>query len=163
MDSVQCRDNLMASNLVLLLAMIATALPAGRAVWTWLGENPNSVSGPVFVEFFQARDRGIAVPMAITGLGAILLTGLSAFLVRSNRVAMYLLIIACLLSAAGAFVTIVFHLPINAEIASWNPAALPPEYREYLQDWWRWHHVRLITTVASMITMFIAVLVRAPR
>jgi hypothetical protein len=153
----------MANNLVLLLAMIATALPAGRAVWTWLGENPRHVSGPVFVEFFQALDRGVALPMAITGIGAIILTALSAFLSRSDRTVMYLLITACVMSAVSAFVTIAMHLPINARIASWNPATLPPDYRDYLQSWWQWHHVRLFTTVASMLAVFSAVLFRSPR
>jgi uncharacterized membrane protein len=76
---------------------------------------------------------------------------------------MYLLITACLLSLASAFVTIVMHLPINAQIANWDPGALPSDYRDYLQIWWRWHHVRLITTVGAMIAVFIAVLVRHPR
>jgi hypothetical protein len=70
--------------------MIAAALPAGRAVWTWLGENPNNVSGAAFVEFFQALDRGVAVPMAFAGFSSVVLTATSAFLCRSDRVALYL-------------------------------------------------------------------------
>jgi uncharacterized membrane protein len=153
----------MVRSFVLLLTMIVTALPAGRAFWTWLGENPNNVSGVAFVEFFQALDRGVAAPMAITGFGAIVLTAASAFLCRSDRVVLYLLIAACVFSVASAFVTIVMHLPINAKIAAWDPSALPTDYRDYLQTWWRWHHVRLITTVVAMITVFVAVVLRHPQ
>jgi hypothetical protein len=31
------------------------------------------------------------------------------------------------LGAAGALVTIIVNVPINKQIAGWNPMALPPE------------------------------------
>jgi len=60
-------------------------------------------------------------------------------------------------------VTIAMHLPINARIATWDPQALPADYSEHLATWWRWHHVRLATTVAAMVAVFVAVLMREPR
>ena len=52
------------------------ALTAGRAFWVTLGENPFSMSGATYVEFFQQLDRRIAIPIAITGIGGTLLAGL---------------------------------------------------------------------------------------
>jgi uncharacterized membrane protein len=74
-----------------------------------------------------------------------------------------LLIAACVCSLASALVTIGMHLPINARIAGWDPSALPADYRDHLQTWWRWHQVRLLTTASAAIAVFVAVLVREPR
>jgi len=71
-------------NPALFLTMTAVALLAGRSVWTWLGESPANVSRATFVEFFQALDRGVAAPMRVTGVGAVVLTAVSAFLFRAR-------------------------------------------------------------------------------
>src|SRR5205807_9361952 len=51
-------------------------------------------------------------------------------------------------------------LPINARIATWNPTALPSNYRDFLDRWWEWQRVRLLATFAAMCLVFIAMLIR---
>ena len=59
-------------------AAVLVALTAGRAFWVSLGENPFDVPGATYVDYFQRVDGRIAIPIAVTGLGGTLITGLAA-------------------------------------------------------------------------------------
>ncbi len=150
----------MLRNVILFFTSVLVALTAGRAFWVWLGENPANLSGATYVEFFQALDRGIALPIAVTGMGGIVLAGVSAILFRRDRPVLYLLLATCALGLLASLVTIFVHLPINARVATWNPTALPPNYRDSLERWWKWQHVRLVATLGAMGLVFAAMLVR---
>jgi uncharacterized membrane protein len=67
---------------------------------------------------------------------------------------------ACVLGVASALVTIVVNVPINQQIAGWNPSSLPVGYEEVLRRWWSWHIVRLLTSVGAMGLVFSALLTR---
>ncbi len=148
----------MLKKLVLFLAALFLALTAGRAFWVWLGENPFNMSGQTYVEFFQQLDTRIVVPIAITGIGGTVFAGAAAWLFRQQRRAASLLAVACVLGAIGSLVTIVFNIPINERLATWNPKALPPDYQTYLLQWWQWHHVRLIAMFLATCLVFVAML-----
>ena len=128
----------MVRNGMLFVTSVLVALTAGRAFWVWLGENPAHLSGATYVEFFQVLDRGIAIPIAVTGIGGTVLAGISAVLFKRDRPAFSFLLAACGLALLASLVTIFVHLPINARVATWNPTALPANYREFLDQWWRW-------------------------
>jgi uncharacterized membrane protein len=150
----------MLRRLTLFFTMVLVALTAGRAFWAWLGENPADLSGATYVEFFQALDRKIAIPIAVTGIGATLLAGISAVLFRRERLVRNLLLATCACCLVASLVTILVNVPINLQIATWNPAALPDNYRDFLNRWWRWHQVRFVALVTGMSFLFAAVLVR---
>ena len=150
----------MLRNIILFLTAVLVALTAGRAFWVWLGENPANLSGATYVEFFQALDRSIAIPIAVTGIGGVVMAGISAILFRRDHRALYLLLAACAFGLVATLVTIFVHLPINARIATWNPTALPSNYRDFLDRWWEWQRVRLLATFAAMCLVFIAMLIR---
>jgi uncharacterized membrane protein len=114
------------------------------------------MSGPTYVEFFQQLDQRIAI--AITGVGGTLFVGISAALYRNVRTSFYLLLTACALAVIASVVTIVVSLPINERLATWNPAALPPGYEQYLHSWWQWHQVRLVTMGGATCLVFAAML-----
>jgi uncharacterized membrane protein len=150
----------MLRNVLLFFTALLLALTAGRAFWVWLGENPFDMSGATYVEFFQQLDERIAIPIAVTGLGGTLLAGISAGVCRRDRRVFRLLIAACAMAAIGSLVTIFVNVPINQRVATWNPAALPPDYRDFLLQWWRWHHVRLVAMFGAMCLVFGSMLVR---
>jgi hypothetical protein len=108
------------------------------AFWTWLGENPANLPGATYVEFFQALDRGFAIPIVVTGIGGTLLAGISAAFFRREPAVFSLLPATCGCCLVATVVTILVHLPIYARIATWNPAALPADYAEFLGRWWQW-------------------------
>jgi uncharacterized membrane protein len=140
----------MRRNILLFGAAVLIALTAGRAFWVTLGENPFSMSGATYVEFFQQLDRRIAVPIAMTGVGGTLLAGLAALTHRTDRRVFYLLLAACGLAAIGSLVTIIVNVPINERVATWSPAALPAGYEAFLRQWWQWHQVRLAAMFTGM-------------
>ena len=150
----------MLRNVLLFFTALLLALTAGRAFWVWLGENPFNMSGATYVEFFQQLDERIAIPIAVTGLGGTLLAGIAAGVFRRDRRAFRLLIAACAMAAIGSVVTAFINVPINQRVATWNPAALPSDYRDYLREWWQWHHVRLVAMLTAMCLVFVAMLVR---
>jgi uncharacterized membrane protein len=141
-------------------AAVLLALTAGRAFWISLGENPFSLPGATYVEYFQQVDRRIAVPIAMTGLGGMLMTGLAAVAHRADRKTFSLLVMACALAVVGSVVTVLVNVPINEQIATWNPSTLPAGYEGVLHRWWTWHQVRLVALVSGMCLVYVAMLVR---
>ncbi len=150
----------MLRNVLLFFAAVLLALTAGRAFWVWLGENPFNMSAATYVEFFQQLDRRIAIPIAVTGIGGTLLAGISAFLYRGKRHVFYLLLAACGLGIVGCLVTILVNVPINMQVATWKPLALPAGYEVLLRRWWEWHHVRLVAMLTAMCLVLVSMLVR---
>jgi uncharacterized membrane protein len=147
-------------NTLLFGAALLLALTAGRAFWVTLGESPFNMSAATYVEFFQQLDRRIAVPIAVTGVGGTLLAGIAAMAHRADRRAFHLLLAACALAAIGSVVTILVNVPINEQLATWNPAALPEGYETLLRRWWEWHQVRFVAMFTSMCLVFVAMLSR---
>ena len=150
-------------NVLLFCAAVLLALTAGRAFWVSLGENPFNMSGATYVEFFQQLDRRIAIPIAVTGIGGTLLAGLSAMAHKADRKTFYLLFAACGFGLVGSLVTLFVNVPINERVATWNPAALPTGYEEFLRRWWEWHQVRLVAMFTGMCLVFAAMLTRSDR
>jgi uncharacterized membrane protein len=147
-------------NGLLFAAAALIALTAGRAFWVSLGENPFDVPGATYVEYFQQVDRRIAIPIAMMGLGGTLITGLAAVAHRADRKTFLLLVAACALAVVGSLVTVLVNVPINRQIATWDPAALPVGYDELLSRWWQWHQVRVVALLSSMCLVLVAMLVR---
>lgn len=143
---------------LLLSTAILLALIAGRAFWVWLGESPFGMTGATYIAFFQELDKRIALPIAIIGIAGPLLAGVSAAVLREDRRLFWYLAVACALGIVGVLVTVSFNVPINEQIADWNPAALPAGYEDVLQVWWTWHIVRLVANLGAMCAAFMALL-----
>jgi uncharacterized membrane protein len=151
---------MMLRSVLLFFTALLLALTAGRAFWVWLGENPFDMSGQTYVEFFQQLDRRIAIPIAVTGIGGTLLAGVSAAFYRKSRAVCYLLLAACVCGLVGSAVTALVNVPVNQELATWDPAALPDGYEAVLQRWWAGHQVRLVAMLTGTCLVFAAMLVR---
>ena len=41
-----------------------------------------------------------------------------------------------------------------------NPNALPPDYQDYLRQWWQWHQARLVAMFTAMCLVFAAMIIR---
>ena len=148
----------MLRNTLLFITAVLLALTAGRAFWVWLGETPFGMPGATYVEFFQQLDERIAIPIAAIGVLGPVLAGVSAALCRANRRRLFFLIAASVFGAVAVLVTVLVNVPINEQIATCNPGALPPGYEDILRVWWSWHIVRLVTSLAAMCAAFVALL-----
>jgi uncharacterized membrane protein len=115
------------------------------------------MSGQTYVEFFQQLDKRIALPIPITGVGGTVAAGLAAVFSRHRRT-FWLLLLACGLAVVGDLVTVLYNVPVNNRLATWNPTDLPPDYMGYLLQWWHWHQVRFVAMFAAMCLVFAAML-----
>jgi uncharacterized membrane protein len=116
------------------------------------------MEGATYVDFFQQLDKRIAIPIAVIGILGPVFAGASAAVCRSNRRALSLLIAACGLGGISVLVTVLVSVPINEQIAIWDPSALPPGYEDVLRQWWSWHAVRLVTSMLAMCAALLALL-----
>jgi len=151
----------MLRSALLFVTAVLLALTAGRAFWVWVGESPFGIAATTYVDFFQQLDKRIAIPIAIIGVLGPLLAAVCAVVYRENRRMFFFLVMAFGLGAVGVLVTVLVNVPINEQIAGWNPAALPSGYEDILRRWWNWHIVRLITSVGAMCALFVALLARS--
>jgi uncharacterized membrane protein len=150
----------MLRSALLFVTAVLLALTAGRAFWVWLGESPFGIAGATYIDFFQLLDRRIAIPIAVMGILGPMLAGICAVLYRANRRMSLFLATAFGLGAVSALVTVLVNVPINEQIAGWNPAAPPSGYEDILRRWWNWHIARMITSVGAMCSLFVALLAR---
>ena len=150
----------MLRNTILFFTLLLVALLAGRAFWAWVGENPANVSGPAYVESFQALNKAIEAPIEIIGIGAAAFAGISTVFAWRERPALYLWLAAFACILVANVVTVRVNLPINYQIASFNPAALPADWPELRDRWWAWHLVRTGALLPGMCLVFLAVLLR---
>lgn len=152
----------MGRDISLFTSALLTALTAGRAFWVTLGESPFNVSGATYVEFFQQLDARIAIPIAVAGLGGTVMTGIAVIAHRSDRRTCGLLAAACALGVVGSVITIAVSVPLNNQIATWSPLALPAGYELVLRRWWNWHQIRLVVVFGAMCLVLLAMLGRKP-
>lgn len=89
------------------------------------------------------------------GLLGLLATGVRA--VRSRPGGRGPAAVATGLLLIGMLVTVVVHFPLNAEIATWDPATPPPNWREIRHSWQVAHAVRTVSTVAAFCALVVAV------
>jgi uncharacterized membrane protein len=118
------------------------------------------MAGATYVDFFQQLDKRIAIPIAVIGILGPVLAGASAAVYRAYRRRFLFLLAACGLGAISVLVTVLVSVPINEQIATWDPTALPLGYESVLRRWWNWHAVRLVTSMAAMFTVLSDLLAR---
>jgi uncharacterized membrane protein len=146
---------------ILFLTMLMVALLAGRAFWAGVVDNQANFSAVTYVAYFQQVNRDIESPIRVIGNAAILLTLASAVLSWRDRPVFYMLLGAFGCVLASLLVTVLVHLPINNQIAGFDPVALPANWPDLRDRWWGFHKVRLVILLAGMSLVFLAVVLRA--
>jgi uncharacterized membrane protein len=145
---------------ILFLTLVTVSLLAGRAFWAGVVDDPANFPAATYVAYFQGVDRAIERPIATMGIAALLLTGIATALSFRDRPVFYILLAAFGCVVVSTFVTVHFHLPINHQIASFNPASLPTNWPGLRDRWWGFHKVRLVALLAAMNLIFLAVPMR---
>jgi uncharacterized membrane protein len=151
----------------LLAATMTTGLMAGvyglyqHTVMPGLG----STDDRTFVGAFQAVDRAIINPWFMTGfVGAVLCTAAAAGLNADRRLLPWLLV-AVVLNALVAVITVVVHVPLNDALkAAGDPDRITDlaEIRERFDAarWTAWNLVRALATTAAFGCLCWALVVR---
>ena len=130
--------------------LFLAALVVGAMFGIWLGYNPVALTAAAYVEQQQNAIRALNVTMPILGALCIVFTIAHAFLVRSNRISFYLLLIGAVLLIAAGLITRFGNQPINANVINWSASAPPSDWMLARDEWWHWHVLRTIAGVAAL-------------
>jgi uncharacterized membrane protein len=68
----------------------------------------------------------------------------------------YLSAAALLLFLVALLVTVVVEVPIVQQIVTWTPSTLPENWRQLRDRWMRFHVIRVVAGVASLIFLVVA-------
>jgi uncharacterized membrane protein len=130
-------------------AIVLTGVLAGAVLGTWLSEVSLRGSSELWIAYHQAVTpayKRVVPPLGMLALIAavgVLATSWSSS--RDRRLTLGAT--ACLL--VGLVVTVVVHFPINAEIATWQPATVFADWQQLQQRWLAAHALRTVAAVAG--------------
>ncbi len=142
------------------LALFFVALISGASFAVWLDNNAAGMSPAFYVEKMQHSIRVLTVPLPAVAMLGVFFTVVATFLARRDRVGFYLLIAASICVIAGALITVFGNVPINNQIVTWSINSPPSNWIELREQWWQFHAVRTILTMAGLSCIILAALVR---
>lgn len=145
-------------RILLFVALIGAGLLAGATFGIWRGYDPRELEAAAFVAMHQEAVRGLNVLLPALGFVTIASLAVSAFLLRRERPALWLLLVALVLMAASGSITRFFNQPINALVMGWSTTSVPANWQELRETWWSWHVARTFTTVAGFVIIAATVL-----
>ncbi len=113
----------------------------------------------VFLEIVDRMNRNMAPVMTVLMPGT-MLSIIPLLLLSYHRRPMvfYLSMAAFLLFLVSLLVTVVVEVPIVQRIVTWTPSTLPENWRQVRDRWMRFHVIRVIAGVASLIFLVVAAL-----
>ena len=137
-------------------ATVLTSVLSGALLVTWLSEASLDRSSELWVGYHQAVTPTYTRALPPIGALALLATlaALAASWTSRRDRRLVLAAVSCLL--IGLAVTVVVHLPINAEIATWRPATPPADWQGARDRWLAAHAVRSALTLVGLALLLIA-------
>lgn len=144
------------------LAILLIALIAGSTFGIWQGYNPALYSRETFLEVHRGAVDGLNTLLPVMGLAAMLMT--LVLTLRSARhtafrrlywTTLALLVLAGLVTQFG-------NQPINAVVVAWTADTVPGNWTEIRDNWWLWHTVRTLASVAALAGLVTATVAAPP-
>jgi uncharacterized membrane protein len=130
--------------------LLLVSLVVGTMFGIWLGYNPATLSSATYVEQQQQAIRALNTLLPLLGGCSIVLTLVSAWLVRYNRLHFSLLLVAAGCLVVAGVVTRFGNQPINREVMTWSAQAPPANWMDFRDSWWRWHVVRTVSGLGGL-------------
>ncbi len=137
----------MIKTVLYVINLLVMAFVVGTMFGIWFGLNPFKMSYPLYLEQQQQLIRALNVKLPLIAAVGIVLTIISAILLRGDRNAFILLIVAAVLFIIAGIVTRFLNQPINTEVMKWLADHPPSNWMEVRDKWWKWHTVRLIAGI----------------
>jgi hypothetical protein len=126
------------------------ALVTGTIFGIWIGYNPKDLSAPTFIEQQQNAILALNTLMPILGLITILLTLTSAFLLRKDKIAFSVLVVASVFLIVSGLTTRFGNQPINSIVMTWDMNTPPNNWIELRNQWWFFHKLRTLTAFIGL-------------
>jgi uncharacterized membrane protein len=144
-----------------LFSIICSALVAGMfyGPWTALSRSMRTLTPEVFLAVVDRMNRNMAPVMTVlmpAALLAMVPVLLSAYGTYPRVFALYATAFVCFLVAMA--ITVFVEVPIVKEIVTWTIPTLPTNWQQLRDRWMRFHVIRVVAGLASLILMAIAVI-----
>ena len=137
-------------------SLLLLSLVAGAVFGIWRGYDPSAFSAATFVEVHQGAVKGLNVLLPAMAAASLLLTVALGYFAR-HPAALWLYVLVAVAIVAGGLITRFGNQPINAEVMRWTADTMPAGWAQLRDMWWRWHAIRLVTTVCALILLILAV------
>ena len=142
-----------------LVSIVFSALTAGmfHGPWIALSRSMKTFSPEVFLEIVDRMNRNMAPVMTVLLPGTMLsIIPVILLSYRQRPMVFYLSTAALLLFLIALLVTVVVEVPIVQEIVTWTPSTLPENWQKLRDRWMRFHVLRVIAGMASLIFLVVA-------
>ncbi len=105
---------------------------------------------------------GLAIVGGLAEVIGLLSTGILLLLLRTQRTAFILTLVATLCFAGMLALFAFGNSPLNQQIATWTPQTLPPNWREVRDAWDSFHAASSVLAALSLICLLVATLRDTP-
>jgi uncharacterized membrane protein len=139
-----------------LISIVLSALVAGmfHGPWVALSRSMRTFTPEVFLAIVDRMNRNMAPLMTVLMPAALLSIIPVLFLsYREQPLTFYLSATAFLLFIVALLVTVLVEVPIVEEVVTWKVSTLPPNWQEIRDRWTRFHLIRVIAGVASLVLL----------
>lgn len=130
--------------------VIIVALLAGTSLGIWIGFNPLGLSYATYVEQQQNMLGSLRVLMVVLVFLATIITIVSAFLERQNKVNFIMLLSASAFLIACILITRFGNKPIDDIVISWTTQSTPIGWTDMRANWWTLHIARTLTELIAL-------------
>jgi uncharacterized membrane protein len=141
-----------------LISVVLSALMAGMffGPWAALSRSMKTFTPEVFLAIVDRMNRNMAPLMTVLMPAALLsIIPVLLFSYRSHPTIFYLNAVAFALFIIALCVTVFVEVPIVEEIVTWTVATLPGNWRQLRDRWIRFHVIRVIAGLASLVLLTI--------
>jgi hypothetical protein len=140
----------MTSTFIRFINIILAALLAGTSFGIWIGLNPLNYSPSTYIEQQNHLVLSLNTLMVSLVVVATLVTVVSAYLQRKNKIIFVALLIAAVSFASCIFISRFGNLPIQQEMLTWNADSLPINWTMMRDRWWSFHIMRTIAELVAL-------------
>lgn len=138
--------------------ILLIALIAGSTFGIWQGYDPTRYSQDTFLEVHRGAVQGLNTLLPLMGFATMIMT--LALTLRSDRHTtvrgLYWVTLALLVMAG--LITRFANQPINAVVVAWTADTMPENWTELRDNWWFWHIVRTLVSIAALAGLVTATL-----
>lgn len=144
------------------VSVFAVGLVSGVALCVFLAERVWAGDGQFYTQFMQLMNRALTVPATTLGaLGLIaMVTDATLLFRRGGGAALWLTVIAVLLTVGALALTKFGHFPINDRVMKWDAANPPADWVSVQARWSALHVARTICGVTSFALLLSSNLLR---
>jgi uncharacterized membrane protein len=139
-----------------LVSIVLSALVAGmfHGPWIALSRSMHTFAPEVFLAIVDRMNRNMASVMTVLMPAALLSILPVLFLsYHEQPLTFYLSATALALFVVALLVTVLVEVPIVEEIVTWTVSTLPANWEELRDRWARFHIIRVIAGLASLVLL----------